>query len=455
MFLIKKDMKNNTKLLNIKNLMGLFFLLLGFCFNKMLLGNFISPYAIIEVNSRIPLWFVSLFFISFGLGLIFFNKNSFSQKKIDKAYKYVAVTLFSTILLFILTNIFIYSCFIVRDTIAYKNQIFLSYGQPLEPLYPSLSKREINELLYETWSRPYVYEPYTQFKERPFKGKYINVSSDGFRLVKNQGPWPPNPKNLNIFLFGGSTTFGYGVKDEESVPSNIQDLLSEKTNKQVCVYNFGRGNYFSSQERILYEKLLALGYVPDIAVFIDGLNDFYYNNDEPLFTEQFRNFVNGKSNFLLNLPLLKLTELFKDVNKTSVRFNRQEVQEKNYNDKELIKTVIDRYTRNKKAIDTISSSFNVKTFFIWQPVPTYKYDLNHHIFAGKGFGRFMYSKYGYTYMEEFIKKNDIGENFLWLADMQEELKKPLYIDIDHYSPWMSKEIAMKISDFLISKLKII
>jgi len=452
---MKKDMKNNTKFINIKRLTGLVLVIIGFCFNKIFLGNFFSPYAIIEINNRVPIWLISLFFISLGLGALIFNKSHFSLKKIDKIYKYIAVTFFSTILLFLFVNVFIYLCFIVRDTIAYRNQIFLSYRQPLEPLYPLLSKRQVNELLYETWSRPYVYEPYTGFKERPFKGKYINVSNDGFRLVNNQGPWPPDLKNLNVFLFGGSTTFGYGVRDGESVPSNIQDLLSQKTNKKVCVYNFGRGNYFSSQERILYEKLLTLGYIPDIAVFIDGLNDFYYNSDDPLFTEQFKNFVNGKSNFLLNLPLLKFAELFRDVNKTSIRFNRQEVQEKDYNDKELIKTVIERYFKNKKAIDTISSSFNVKTFFIWQPVPTYKYDLSYHIFAGKGFGRFMYSKYGYTYMEEFIKNNDIGNNFLWLADMQEELKKPLYIDIDHYSPWMSKEIAMRISDFLISKLKII
>ena len=108
--------------------------------------------------------------------------------------------------------------------------------------------------------------------------------------------------------------------------------------------------------------------------------------------------------------------------------------------------------RNKKAIDTISASFNVKSFFVWQPVPTYKYDLKHHIFAGKGFGRFMYSRYGYAYMEGFVKNNDIGNNFLWLANIQEDLKKPLYIDIDHYSPWFSILIAERISDFLLSRL---
>ena len=321
-------MKSNIKPITFRKLFGLVLILIGLCFNKILLGTFFSPYAIIEFNNRVPIWLISLLFVSSGMVLIFFKKKNLSKKEIKEFYKYVAASFFSTLLLFIFLNIFVYLCFIVRDTIVYRSQIFLSYRQSLEPLYPLLSKQKINELLYETWSRPYVYEPYTQFKERSFSGKYINVSNDGFRVVKNQGPWPPDSNNLNVFLFGGSTAFGYGVKDDESIPSNIQELISAKTNKKVCVYNFGRGNYFSSQERILYEKLLTLGYIPDIAVFIDGLNDFYYNSDEPLFTEQFKNFVNGRSNFLLNLPLLRLGELFKDVNKTNVRFHRQEIQEK-------------------------------------------------------------------------------------------------------------------------------
>jgi hypothetical protein len=64
-----------------------------------------------------------------------------------------------------------------------------------------------------------LYEPYVQFTEQPFRGLYINVAEEGYRLTRNQGPWPPDPENLNIFLFGGSTIFNYGVTDEETVAS--------------------------------------------------------------------------------------------------------------------------------------------------------------------------------------------------------------------------------------------
>ncbi|MBI1858739.1 MAG: SGNH/GDSL hydrolase family protein [Candidatus Melainabacteria bacterium] len=447
-------MKNSFKLITIKNIIGVVFIVLGMLFNKNFLELFFSPYAVIELNSKLPVWVVSLIFILIGIAVLFLKKERFSLNKIISVYKYAAITLFSTTCLFLLLNLVIHFSFLLKDVLAYRSQIFLAYRQPIEPLYLDLNKKQINKLLYETWSRPYIYEPYTQFKERPFMGEYINVSDAGYRYVKNQGHWPPSPDNLNIFFFGGSTVFGYGVQDKDSIASKLQDLIaSYKGNKKnVFVYNFGRGNYFSSQERILFEKLLTEGIVPDIAIFMDGLNDFYYGGDEPLFTEKFKLFVAGKGNSLFNMPLFRLIENMKNRNKQEVKFHRQEILEKEYNDIELINSAVGRYVKNKKAIETIGHAFGIKSFFIWQPVPTYKYDLKYHIFAGKGFGRFMYSKYGYAYMEEFVKSHDMGDNFLWLADMQENMKKPLYIDIDHYSPEMSKEVAIRIANFLKSRI---
>src|SRR6185436_5392660 len=54
--------------------------------------------------------------------------------------------------------------------------------------------------------------------------------------------------------------------------------------REPRVYNFGRGAYYSSQERALFEKLLVGGTVPDGAIFLDGLNDFMYYDDRPAMT---------------------------------------------------------------------------------------------------------------------------------------------------------------------------
>ncbi len=432
----------------LKYIIGVFFILLGFCTNRIFLEKFISPYAIVELNYRIPIILINLSLITLGLFLISVKKEYFLPNRLANIYKFIAINFLSAFLLFAFVNILMYGYQVIRDVGFYKNQIFFSYNKPLEEIYPTLMGRDVNLLLYETWSRPYVYEPYTQFKERPFKGKFVNVHEAGFRYTKNQGPWPPDKKNLNIFLFGGSTTFNYGVPDNETIASYLQANFSSGRNesRHYCVYNFGCGNYFSSQEKILFQELLTSGFIPDIAVFIDGLNDFYYFDNEPLFTNRFRKFVDNKGKTLLvDLPLINIIKDIKSI--ADVQHDKSNEQ---YDDKELLEKVVKRYVMNKKLIESTAAIFNVKTLFIWQPVPTYKYDLKYHIFAGKGFGRFLYSKYGYVLMADFVKKNNMGKNFMWLADMQENVKKPLYVDIDHYSGEFSEGIASNIYKFLIN-----
>ena len=98
-------------------------------------------------------------------------------------------------------------------------------------------------LIRETWDRGLEYDPYTQYKELAYAGKLLTSPSQ-VRLSKNNGPWPPDPKNLNIFLFGGSTTFGYGVADDQTIASHLQQFFDGQSKREVKVYNFGSGCFF-------------------------------------------------------------------------------------------------------------------------------------------------------------------------------------------------------------------
>ncbi len=440
-------MKNNTNsFFCFKNVLGVLLIILGFLFNEFILRNFLSSYSLSEFNNRFPFWLADLIFIVSGLFLIFtrFDRQFFINS--IELYKNIAMILFNTLILFILVNVGLFLYFNIRDLGFYRNQIFLKYSEPLDKIYPYLKSDEINELLWETWSRSFIFEPYTLFKERPFKGKYVNVSENGFRIVKDQGPWPPDTNNFNIFLFGGSTTFNYGVPDDHTIASRIQQCLSlSLRNKRVCVYNFGRGNYFSSQERVLFEKLLSNGYMSDLAIFIDGINDFYYYNDEPLYTDKLARFVETGGGILFRIPLLKLLEELRGNNKHSDL--ALDLNEEKYNKPDLINDTINRYLANKKLMENAGKAFGVKTLFVWQPAPTYNYDLKYHRFAKEGFGRFTYSKFGYKKMAEI--KDKLGSDFLWLADIQQDKQKALYVDIDHYNSELSQELAFNICNFLI------
>lgn len=360
------------------------------------------------------------------------------------------VILSDIVIIFLLINIIL--AMILKARGEETDLIFGKYRKSLTKVYPGLSKEEIGTLLSEGWSRPYTYEPFTLFKEGPYHGQYVHVDRNGFRATKNQGPWPPAPGHFNVFLFGGSTAFNYGLPDDQTIASYLQDfLMNVEIGKPVCVYNFGRGHYYSSQEFVLFHRLLASGFIPDMAIFIDGLNEFYHNDDRPYFSKRIDKFISTENNasyrrlffqMLYKLPVVRIAK------KTPPRLKESE---DTYQNGSVISRVIHTYVENKKLIEAVSGIYSVTPVFVWQPVPTYKYDLKYHLFAPASFGEHTYSKYGYPRMAEFVKKELPVKNFLWCADIQEGLQEPLYVDSVHYTAEMSKKLAQKIGHLLLER----
>jgi len=135
--------------------------------------------------------------------------------------------------------------------------------------YGHMDDAAVNQLLSETWNSRdggWVYEQWTGFRERARAGKFVNVEPLGFR---SNGQNSSNISSLNgmIWMFGGSTTFGYGVADNETIPA----FLQESTDRDVV--NFGRGYYYTAQENALLRRLLMTGLVPSKVVFLDGINE--------------------------------------------------------------------------------------------------------------------------------------------------------------------------------------
>ncbi|MFQ5646625.1 MAG: SGNH/GDSL hydrolase family protein [bacterium] len=379
-------------------------------------------------------------------------------RKFSGKYQLAATALLNLVVAFVLINLGLYAVFFVKDFFSGSNPVYKKYGQSLtyEKVYPHLTREERNRLLKETWeNRPYAFEPFTQFKERAFKGKYVNVDRQGFRLSRNQGAWPPDRQYFNLFVLGGSTTFGYGVADDQTIPSYLQEILNKTgaAGKKVKVYNFGRAAYYSSLERLLWEKLLVTGPVPDMVLFIDGMNDFYFHEDLPHFSREIKKTVEGTGpvahpvlEILNKLPIGRAAGILKNVIVSSEK-NRSKTGRIVYNDK--VKKVCRRYFENKKIIEAVSRAYGVRPVFVWQPVPTYKYDLKYHLFAGAGdFLGHNYSKFGYPLMADLARKKPLGKNFFWLADFQEDLREPLYVDQIHYRASMNRMLADKICQML-------
>ncbi len=98
------------------------------------------------------------------------------------------------------------------------------------------------------------------------QGRYVNVV-DGHRAT-----YEVDDPDLTVWLFGGSTAYGLGQRDEHTIASNLV-REAEADGHRIEVVNFGVSGYANVQEAQVFEDRLAAGERPDVAVFLDGVND--------------------------------------------------------------------------------------------------------------------------------------------------------------------------------------
>lgn len=102
-----------------------------------------------------------------------------------------------------------------------------------------------------------------------YTSEHVNIS-DGAR--RSYVPAEPGDDPLVVWLFGGSTMFGYGQRDDHTIASGIV-RRAEADGIPVEAHNFGVVAYTNWQEAELLTELLTSREPPDLVVFYDGKND--------------------------------------------------------------------------------------------------------------------------------------------------------------------------------------
>jgi lysophospholipase L1-like esterase len=117
-----------------------------------------------------------------------------------------------------------------------------------------------------------VYTPYTGASLRDFEGRYFNVAN---RVrASYRSPLAATREPVEVWFFGGSTTFGFDLqRDGHTIPSEFV-RLAEDQGIAVEARNYGMAGYVNYQETVLLSLLVTAGEAPDLAVFYDGANDF-------------------------------------------------------------------------------------------------------------------------------------------------------------------------------------
>jgi hypothetical protein len=387
-------------------------------------------------------------------------------------YTVVALQLLNTLVALIVINLLIAAVFGIADSFHRPKAGALRYSSAaLDRAYPGMTQAARDSMLAEIWNRKLAFEPWTMFREGAYRGRFVNVSDAGFRAVPGQGPWPIRHDRFSVFVFGGSTTFGYGVADDQTVPAFLQEALrgAGGAAREASVYNFGRAYYFSTQERLLFEQLLIAGQVPDVAIFIDGLNDFYYAGRDPEMTDAFRAALDPPREKVrsgaLVLALLRRTPMARlaralagnrapaaappprrSLAPGSAGSSANEASAA----RDTIAAAVARYLANQKLIRAAASAYGVRTLFVWQPVPTYACDLRRHAFAGEGFAQHALSGAGYAWFDSARASGAVqtDRDFVWCAGIAERDTGTCYVDRVHYSGRMCRMIAERIASEL-------
>jgi len=290
------------------------------------------------------------------------------------------------------------------------------------------------------------YEPFVEFTEPPRENHFTNVSILGNRCNENgiSNCLPPVGGNSEIWVFGGSTTFGYGVKNNETIPSYIQ----KKLENNFRVINFGVCYYFSTQERILFNNLLLNLPPPNAAVFIDGLNDLSrkYKYNETSYSQAIRYKFSKTSEdditdyFKERFYRLNLVKLIKQFRlKKEVKISKEKLNKKNVN--QLVEILINNQKMNK----AIGKKFNIKVINVLQTVPIYEDSYSSSNLPKEYLQKLdstINLKFGY---EAYSLKKD--KEILDFSKLK--IKKPMFIDGVHYSPEFNRAIANLITKELL------
>ena len=298
-----------------------------------------------------------------------------------------------------------------------------------------ISPSEQTDFYKEMWiDRKYEHIQFVgQYEKTKNDQKYLNIDFENGREIKNN-----NICKKNFIFYGASHTFGYNLKDDQTIPSQFKNILDKKF-KNYCVYNFGSGSFFSTQETIFFMTHILKDKFKknDFIFFLDGLTEagnkktkvntivdksYEYSN-----LKYWKKYYYSIPLFWESLPLVQLYNRYLQKNRSN-NFNID--IKKKVNKKEIF----DVFQKNILIRKSICEELELNCYTFLQPFPTMSgmHDENK------------------TENPEYLVQREKYKSFKkinYLIDLSKALDgmtELSYVDEWHYSPKASNLIATKI-----------
>ena len=201
--------------------------------------------------------------------------------------------------------------------------------------------------------------PYSYWVLAPFAGEFINVDERGLRETAAQSHSDALPR---VYFFGGSTAWGEGARDAYTIPSQVARTLASAAHPSI-VHNYAQTGYVSTQDLILFQRQLALGNLPDIAVFYQGFNDVYAAHAPgdmaglPLGERMRVSDIEAGRLLRRGQPLLRpLPVDMAHINWSLATSGGNSARE-----------IVANWIANRRLIRAAAAEFDVDAIFVWQP----------------------------------------------------------------------------------------
>ena len=279
-----------------------------------------------------------------------------------------------------------------------------------------------------------TYYDFITWRRNDFNGETINING-GLRVTSK--PDTLKDKTSKYFFFGGSTTWGTGVNDENTYPS----IFSKLTKSDVT--NFGESGYISRQSLAYLNNHVINHSILDMSdinvVFYDGVNDVNYrcrNEFSGMGTgreNQIQNLIKSEKRFSLNRTFDQIKGFINLISKKFIQKDTSDLYScasKKNHARSVAKSLVDTWEIAADLIESRGGKFTA----ILQPVAYYgKAEINYLNLKNKDEKKSLAAQYKAVYPIIIELANERDFNFIDLTDIYDGCNE-CYIDFNHVGP---------------------
>lgn len=290
------------------------------------------------------------------------------------------------------------------------------------------------------------YQPYVMWRTAPFAGAMTNITPARFRMT-------PGAECVDgayqVFVFGGSTLWGWGAPDWGTIPAYLQERMGHRQ-VPVCVVNMGQNGFVSTQEVIALLRVLQQDWVPDLVIVYDGFNEVHaaFTTGVPgvhFAPENIKEKLEDAPRPLLGqvLERSKLVAMlgeFKGPPSGSISHIGDPSADT------LRTSIVRTYRRNLEFVSLLGDQYGFDYLFFWQP----------NIFAGtKSLNPEEQTMFDYGITVGFVpllqgvhrsvaELADAWDRLYDLSDTFDDVSHPMWLDYVHLTPEGNRLIADRI-----------